>query len=300
MPAAKRDVMKKIRPVYFAAAVAVIALLFIYEALASRHLSYDFPFVGYGGTFKFNDLKIIGIPVYWLLMICGFAVSLIVSLFRSKKYLLDKKKAVASPVLFLVISFIGAKLLYLIENSAKQGALKLELSGLSLFGAIFLITAAVPLIALIYKKRVWEMYDYFTPFGLIMLSCVRTGCFFNGCCGALTIWNGITPIILPIQLFEVICDLLILEFCFRIEEKKRGYLYQFFLFSYGICRFFLEFLRNSPKDIHGLSFGQIFSLIAIALSVGLFLLRKRTVPAVPDIPQKSSGKSRSRKKRKRR
>ena len=120
------------------------------------------------------------------------------------------------------------------------------------------------------------MYDYFTPFGLILLACVRTGCFLNGCCGAVTLWIGSTPIILPVQLMEVVLDLLILELCFWIEKKYmfQGWMYPAFMLSYGVCRFLLEFLRKTPKDFLSLSHGQIFSLIAIAIALGLLKVLK--------------------------
>ena len=269
--------MKKLRPIHLAIIMGIFAAFFVYEAFSSEHLSYHFSFVGYGGTFKNHDLKIVGIPIYWFLLLCGFIITLIVSWNRCEKYHINKIGAIVFPVLFLLIAYAGGKILYIVENYIQFKKSGLELDGMSLYGAIYLVLIAVPLIAICTKKRVLSMYDFFTPFGIILLACVRTGCFFNGCCGAITIWNETTPIILPVQLIEVVSDLLILELCFWIEKKYtfKGYMYPAFMLLYGVCRFLLEFLRDTPKDIAFLSHGQVFSLIGIVLSLIMFAICKQ-------------------------
>ena len=269
---------EKIKPLYFAIVIATIAILFIYEALSSQHLSYHFSFVGYGGTFKNHDLHILGIPIYWFMLLCGFITTFIVSWFKSAKYEYSKIHALLLPIIFLAISFSGAKLLYIIENYHLFKANGLELSGVSLYGAIYLVLLLTPLAALITRKKILGMYDFFTPFGLILLAATRTGCFFNGCCGAVKMWRGTTPIILPVQLMEVVCDLLILELCLYIEKKKpqKGYMYPMFMFFYGFCRFFLEFLRDTPKNLVYMSHGQVFSVIAIIIALIMYALVRKT------------------------
>ena len=167
--------------------------------------------------------------------------------------------------------------MYIIEAYKTFKHTGFQLSGVSLFGAIYLVLLVVPLLALCFRKSIPAMYDFFTPFGIILLACTRMGCFFNGCCGAPIIWKGLRPIILPVQLMEVVCDLLILELCFWIEKKYqfKGFMYPVFMFTYGICRFLLEFLRDTPKDIVHLSHGQVFSLIAIVASIVLFMIIRK-------------------------
>ena len=266
----------KIKPIYFSISVFLVALFFSYEAVSSQHLSYHFSFVGYGGTFKYHDLKIFGIPIYWFMLICGFIITFFVSWNRRKEYQLSNTASIICPILFIVTAYIGAKLLFVLENYEAYRNQGLELDGVSLFGAIFIILLTIPLYSLLAGKSILAMYDYFTPLGIILLSCVRIGCFFNGCCGAYTVWNETTPIILPVQLMEVVCDLVILEVCLAIEKKYpyKGYMYPVFMFLYGICRFLLEFLRETPKDTFNLSHGQIFSLIAVALSIVLLAITK--------------------------
>ena len=176
----------------------------------------------------------------------------------------------------LIIAYIGAKILYIIEQSILGNTIKHELSGLSLFGAYYIVLLMTPVIAKLFKEDVWKLYDFFSLLSMILLAATRLGCFFNGCCGAITIWKDLTPIILPVQLVEVICDLLILELCFAIEHKHpfRGFLYPVNMFSYSVCRFLLEFLRNSPQNIFSLSNGQLFAIIAVICSIILMRINK--------------------------
>lgn len=273
--------MKKlIKPRLFACAVAAFALLFVLEALLSKSLSYHFSFVGYGGTFKNNDITVLGIPMYWFLMISGLLISVFFSLKSGVKYNLSRSKSILLPIIFLFLSFLGGKLLYIAENF--KYIKEFSFSGLSLFGAIFLILLATPIIAVIFKTEVLMMYDYLTPFGLILLSCVRTGCFFNGCCEAKTIWVGNNPIVLPVQLFEVILDLLILDVCLHVGEKffESGFMYPLFMIMYGIERFLLEFLRKSSDAESLIHNGHVFSLLSIVIGLIFIVIIKTKLKRV--------------------
>ncbi len=270
----------KLRPAYFALFFGIIALVFAAEGIFCKHLQYDFAFVGYGGTFKYHDLKILGIPIYWFMLLCGFAITFPMSILRCEKYGFIKLKGVVYPVILLVITYIGAKLLYIIEQSIAGQTVKLELSGVSMFGACYAVLLLTPVIAKITKENVWKLYDFYSPLSVMLLTATRSGCFFNGCCGAITIWKDSTPIILPVQLMEVVCDLLILEQCFSIERKYPygGFAYPVCMFSYSICRFLLEFLRNTPKNIIFISNGQLFSIIAVIFSIILLQINKKINP----------------------
>lgn len=258
----------KIRPFYVAFIVLVVAVFFICEGLTSKSLSYNYSFVGYGGTFKNHDLKILGIPIYWFMLLTGFVITIVMSIFRRNYYKISKAKAIVLPVIFLLIGIIGGKVMYLLENFSYVKINEIKLDGMSLYGAIYLIFLIIPVIAKCSKIKIRILYDYFTSMILVILSSVRMGCFFNGCCGANIIWKNNIPIILPVQLFEVICDLVILDICLKIEKKKmeKGYLFPIFMISYGICRFLLEFLRKTPKETLFMSHGQIFSIISIVLA----------------------------------
>ena len=257
-------------PLWLAAAVLVFALLFLCDVLTSVHLDYFFDFVGYGGTFAYHSL---GRYLYWGLMLFGFGLTLVLGWFRRKQYGLCSWAAVVIPLAFFLLAFVGGKLLYLLENIHTVLVYGIGLDGMSLFGAIFLVLAAGAVAGKCSPLSMGTLLDYCTPFGLILLACVRMGCFFQGCCGGITFWlSNSTPLILPVQLMEVVLDLILLELCFRLETShfRQGLLYPVFLMGYGAVRFLLEFLRNTPKEWLVFSNGQIFALVSILLGVLLY------------------------------
>lgn len=266
-----------LRPIYFAIFVLVSSFLFIYEAFAAINLKYDFSFVGYGGTIKNHNIHVLGIPIYWFMMLCGLIIIIVYNINKRNSYHMSVLQSILISIGFLVFAYIGGKLLYVVENlnTVIQGGFSLD--GLSLFGAIFFI----PIVGLIYsgisRYPFSSLMDLSAQVGLIMLSFVRIGCFFSGCCGAITLWNSNNPIILPVQLFEVFFDLIILELCLNIEKKhlNQGYIYPFMMVSYGSCRFLLEFLRDSPKTIIIFSSSQIIAFVCLALGIVFIFLIKR-------------------------
>ena len=51
------------------------------------------------------------------------------------------------------------------------------------------------------------------------------------------------------------------------HEEKQGMLYPTFLIAYGAMRFVIEFLRDTPKTMAGLSEGQWLSLLGILIAI---------------------------------
>ena len=58
-----------------------------------------------------------------------------------------------------------------------------------------------------------------------------------------------------------------------MERKAEGKLYAVFLAGYGILRFFVEFLRDTPKGLLGLGDGQWLAILAVLIC--LFVFRKK-------------------------
>lgn len=152
----------------------------------------------------------------------------------------------------------------------------ISLNGVSFFGTVFFMLLVIPLMALALRKKPLEYLDYCTPAGLLMLVCIRVGCFMNGCCHGITIWIMQRPVILPSQLLECTLDLLLLDFLFRAEKRGtyKSSLYFLFMGGYGILRFVVEFTRDTPKDVIGLSHGQWFSICCIIICTVSSAFRK--------------------------
>ena len=105
----------------------------------------------------------------------------------------------------------------------------------------------------------------------------RLGCFMAGCCyGKQTdsflgvTFPGMTHPVLPTQLFEAIFLFILTAVMFTLALKKK-YLHNLsiYLFSYGVFRFLIEYLRGDDRGAFflNLSPSQFFSIIAITSSI---------------------------------
>lgn len=255
---------------YFLAVV-----VFFFEAIVTPSLNYILPFIGYGGTFRFHSISLgsMDLSLYWLMHGVGLFCMIMLCLFRRNVYNVRKTEAVVTAVLLAVFGFLGAKLLYVLENLRTVMQNGLSFGGVSFFGTVFLMPLVITFMALVMQRKPSVFLDYCTPAGIVMLVCIRTGCFFRGCCAGITFWIFNRPVTLPSQLLECTFDMLLLSFIFHVEQSKKwqGKLYIMFMGGYGIIRFIVEFTRNTPKDILFLSHGQWFSIICIAILVIAFM-----------------------------
>ena len=269
-------------------AVLLLALLFLGEALLTPHLNYALPFVGYGGTFRFSSVPVGGasLSLYWLAQGAGVVCMALLCLSRRRAYGVGAAGAVLTALLLTLAGYAGAKLLYIAENWERVLREGVGLSGVSFFGTVFFLPLAVSLWALLLGRKPGEWLDYCTPPTLLMLACIRIGCFMNGCCRGITLWVWQRPVILPSQLLECALDLWLLDRLLRAEKRGscRGGLYVLFMGGYGALRFLVEVTRDTTKDLMGLSNGQWFSLACMAIWAGAFAVRRARAekPAHPD------------------
>lgn len=131
----------------------------------------------------------------------------------------------------------------------------------------------------------------FIPIGIVIAhSLGRLGCFFGGCCyGRPTdAWYGIAcsapygyhsdTLVIPTQLFESIF-LAVLAGVMALLYFKYRFYYNFSVYtiSYGIWRFFLEYLRDDYRgEFLGnmLTPSQIWSIVMVLFGIGYIFLQK--------------------------
>jgi len=97
----------------------------------------------------------------------------------------------------------------------------------------------------------------------------RIGCFLNGCCYGK---NGH-----PTQLYEMLALFGIFFLLKRLERRNPspGTILLTYGLSYGVWRFFIEFLRaDNPLVAWGLTVFQLISLAVIAVTGPLLLARR--------------------------
>lgn len=75
--------------------------------------------------------------------------------------------------------------------------------------------------------------------------------------------------------------MLILSYLLQLEYKdsRSGKLYPMFLLTYGVMRFFIEFLRESPKNMVGFSEGQWLAVLSVIIgAISISALKKGKKP----------------------
>ncbi|MEI6875672.1 MAG: prolipoprotein diacylglyceryl transferase family protein [Spirochaetota bacterium] len=103
--------------------------------------------------------------------------------------------------------------------------------------------------------------DPFAPALALGLAIGRVGCFLNGCCygipsdlpWACDFGDGIQRH--PTQIYSAVFDLGLFAYLWLVRASvvTRGELFRRFLYLFGIFRFLIEFLRDTPKVLLGLS-----------------------------------------------
>lgn len=187
---------------------------------------------------------------------------------RRRRFAIGVPQSIALTVVLALCGVAGAKLLYAFENGFRW-------DGVSFYGAVWLVLVLMPLVGLIFGLRPSATLDLCAPCVTAMVTCLRFNCLLAGCCGGWLAKVGGVSFRWPTQMIESLGDLLILFFLLVQEQKgqQKGRLYPLFLCLYGTMRFFIEFLRDTPKELL-LSNGQWFSLVSLAVG-GIWLYGKR-------------------------
>ncbi len=130
----------------------------------------------------------------------------------------------------------------------------------------------------------WKVADIFAPFLALGYAIVRIGCFLNGCCYGLPSNSACTvvfPLVdglsrYPTQLFSSVINLVLFAFLFWYYPRRKfsGQIFTFYLLGYSIYRFVIEFFRENWVFYGPLSIAQVYSLLILAVGIGLYIWRK--------------------------
>ena len=217
------------------------------------------------------------ISTYWMMFVIGLLGMGALTVCHRGWYGLTAGKAVVFTLLLAVCGLLGTKALYVLENWRETLENGLTLGGQSFFGAVFLIPPLMGLAGLLLGLKPGRSLDACAPSVAVMIACMRVGCFFNGCCGGWEASFGEVRFRWPTQAMESTGDFLILGLLLQMEGRDAhpGRRYAVFMAAYGVLRFFVEFLRDTPKDWLGLGHGQWFALLSILIGGAMLLLEKR-------------------------
>lgn len=233
------------------------------------------------------------IPTFGILFLIGAGSGFLLSIFTAKKYAIPTMDALFFGLFGIIGGILGAKLLYIIVElpsfiaNPETALIKLTTGGAVFYGGLIGGIIGGYFYTHIYHLDTIKYFDMAVPCLSLAQAFGRIGCFFNGCCYGIP-YNGFGAVYYPVgsyppsgiglfpsQLTESLFLFILTGFLLFILLKSNtpGYTTGFYLMTYGIFRFFIEFFRSDPRGTLGfLSTSQAISLFIIVSGL-LFLLK---------------------------
>lgn len=161
------------------------------------------------------------------------------------------------------------------------------ISGMSYHGGVIGVVIMTVLFCRRRKFAFWKFADLISPAIPLGYTFGRIGNFTNGeLFGRVTsvAWGMYFPLDPegqlrhPSQLYEAFFEGIFLFAVLWAIRKKApfdGALLAFYIFGYGLVRFFIEFFREPDYMVGPISIGQFLCLLMMAGGIGIFLWRKK-------------------------
>ena len=171
------------------------------------------------------------------------------------------------------VCYFGAKAPLLISYGARPDFQWLDflLTGKSFLGGVVGAFIAIN----VYKAATRQMASSFGGRFAIPVAVAagfgKIGCWFNGCCGG--------DFAVPPQLVESafqFCAAVALYAAYR-KTQRLDLLFPFYLVSYLVMRFMVEFVRTEPRLAFGLTLYQWIALAVIPAGLGIIIIRAKQV-----------------------
>lgn len=193
-------------------------------------------------------------------------------------------------ILLIPVAIIGARIYHLFSsfsfyrNNPTQ-IFNFRQGGLGIYGAILADIALIYLWSLRKKINFWNFLDLIAPSILLMQAVGRIGNFFNQeVIGPPTNlpWKFFVSLsnrppnfqnfsfFHPVFLYEAVFSLLFLLLFLFLEKRlkpKPGFSFGFYLFTYGLLRFFLEFWRFDTWIYKTIKIGYFFAIGMIVIGL---------------------------------
>jgi phosphatidylglycerol:prolipoprotein diacylglycerol transferase len=229
----------------------------------------------------------ITIYTYGFFIFLGVLSGYLISQKRAKEVGVDRQQF--SNIFFqtLITGFIGARIIYIIVNWQVFIKAPLEItlsrSGFVFYGGVIFGLLYLLLFTQKHKIKFLKITDIFALGVPLAHVFGRIGCFFYGCCygKTTTTWIGIKfPLgspagledtrVIPTQLISAGFLFILFLFLFTIRNKitQTGKLTGYYLFTYSLFRFIIEFFRGDPRGSFLIfSTSQWISLFLILLAI---------------------------------
>jgi len=230
---------------------------------------------------------IFGITVYsyGLLVAIGFFAGMTYITKYSDNIPVKKDQMYDFLFYLIVVSIIGARLLYVLVNidsfiQHPLDIIKVWQGGLVFYGG-FIAAVLYALIYCKYKKiNIKRLADVFAPALVLGHSFGRIGCLLSGCCyGKETHCLIAVNNRYPTQIFEAAGNLIIFFILHKLYKKshKDGHIFLLYLIFYSVLRFSIEFFRGDDRGSFflGLSPAQNISIVILLFAVVLLFKNKK-------------------------
>lgn len=230
---------------------------------------------------------IFGITVYsyGLLVAIGFFAGMTYITKYSDNIPVKKDQMYDFLFYLIVVSIIGARLLYVLVNvdsfiQHPLDVIKVWQGGLVFYGG-FIAAVLYALIYCKYKKiNIKRLADVFAPALALGHSFGRMGCLLSGCCyGKETHCLIAVNNRYPTQIFETAGNLIIFFILHKLYKKshKDGHIFLLYLIFYSVLRFSIEFFRGDDRGSFflGLSPAQNISIVILLVAVVLLFKNKK-------------------------
>ena len=238
----------------------------------------------------FPDANILGIDLYWLVVVIGIVTAMTVA------RLLYKHVGMSFAVFrFAILVLIGAIFIgYVfailfqswyayIETGVFEWGIGATFYG-GLIGAVVVFVAAyfgIGHFVFKDKRHVTEFHrivSLFMPCVALAHGFGRIGCLFAGCCYGIATdsWIGISMFVngewqnrVPTQLFKALFLFALFAVLIVLIEKKKlaDYTASIYLMAYGVFRFAIEYVRDDYRGASGVAFLTPSQLTAVLLAI---------------------------------
>lgn len=183
---------------------------------------------------------------------------------------------------------VGARIYYLAEHLAHQGASSLSGLGFTWYGGFLGGAAAVLFVARRREIPTHVLVGAMAPalalgYGIARIGCQLAG---DGTYGtasglpwAMSYPHGVVPIserVHPTPVYETLASLVIFAVLWRLRHRLDPWrIFAFYLLLSGLERFLVEFIRRNQDVVLGLTQPQLFALTFIGGGVVLLAVRGR-------------------------
>jgi phosphatidylglycerol:prolipoprotein diacylglycerol transferase len=243
-------------------------------------------------------LYIFGIHPHLLFESLAYFIGFRVYLYTRNKERIPMEKALWIVVGAIFGAFLGSKIVYWMETPVKTlhqwNSLTYMMEGKTIVGGLLGGLIGVEMTKKIIGWTRSTGDDFVLPLAVGQMI-GRIGCFLTGMddhtYGTPTNWiigvdfgDGVKRH--PTQLYEIAFLLVLILFLTLIKNRRKlyeGHLFQIYMFSYLMFRFWIDFIKPTPHPFFYLNNIQVVSLLGLVYYVWLMRKKRRELNAEPSL-----------------